>query len=316
MKTVLLTGGAGMIGSNLSRNLLDNGYSVVILDDFSSGIEINIDKRANIIKGSVEDTSLLDNIFNEFSFEYVFHLAALFANQNSVDHPEKDLNVNGMGTLRVLQKTYDSFLLGKTKRFFYASSSCVYGMQAGSISENNSKHLETPYAITKLLGEQYTTFFHDLYKLPFTTFRFFNSYGPGELPGQYRNVIPNFIDKALKNEAITITGTGDETRDFTFIDDTIAAIMSTIDKNHCIGKTYNISTGTETKIIDLAKKIISLTNSKSEIIFKERRNWDHTLRRCGNIELIQQDTGFTPKHSIDDGLSKTIEWLKPLISKN
>jgi UDP-glucose 4-epimerase len=315
MKTVLLTGGAGMIGSNLSRALLEIGYSVIILDDFSSGIEINLDNRSTIIKGSVEDLSLIDMLFNKYSFEYVFHLAALFANQNSVDHPERDLNVNGMGTLRVLQKTCESYQMGKTKRFFYASSSCVYGMQTGSISENNSKHLETPYAITKLLGEQYTSFFHDLYKLPFTTFRFFNSYGPGELPGQYRNVIPNFIDKALKNKAITITGTGEETRDFTFIDDTITAIISTIGKEQCIGKIYNIATGRETKIIDLAKKIINLTGSKSEIIFKERRNWDHTLRRCGNIDLIQNDTGFMPKHSIEEGLIRTIEWLKPLITQ-
>ncbi len=314
MKNILLTGGAGMIGSNLSKSLLDQGYNVVVLDDFSSGIEINIDPRAIVLKGSVDDITLLNKTFSEYSFEYVFHLAALFANQNSVDHPEKDLQINGMGTLRILQKTLESYQAGKTKRFFYASSSCVYGMQTGSISETNSKHLETPYAITKLLGEQYTNFFFDLYKLPFTTFRFFNSYGPGELPGLYRNVIPNFIHKAIKNEPITITGTGEETRDFTYIEDTISAILSTIDKDICIGKTYNISTGKETTILELSQKIIELTGSKSEIIFKERRNWDHTSRRCGNIDLINKDTGFFSRYTIDDGLTKTIEWLKPLIN--
>lgn len=300
-----------MIGSRLSTKLLDKGYSMVILDDFSSGLSINIDRRSKIIRGSIDDSKLLNDIFNQYRFKYIFHLAALFANQNSVDHPEKDLQINGMGTLRILEKANEAYKQGIMSRFFYASSSCIYGgMQKGSIAETNPKHLETPYAITKLLGEYYTTYYNEMYALPFTTFRFFNSYGPGELPGRYRNVIPNFIHKALKNDLISITGTGNETRDFTFIDDTVKGILLSMQSEKAIGKTYNIATGRETRIIDLAQKIIELTGSKSEIVFEPKRAWDKTSRRCGDISLIKNDLGYHAATSLEEGLGATINWLK------
>lgn len=315
MKKVLITGGAGMIGSNLSRELLRLNYEVFIIDDFSSGLEINIPKGVQLIKETITDKGRVKTLFKEYHFNIVFHLAALFANQNSVDHPEKDLEVNGMGTLNILQESLQLYQMGFLHRFIYASSSCVYGGQSGFLTEDSAKNLETPYAITKLLGEYYCNYFRSLYRLPITTYRFFNSYGPGELPGKYRNVIPNFIEKALKNENLSITGNGKETRDFTFINDTINGLILGLNSENALGKTYNIATGKETTIINLAETIIRLTNSKSLIEFKPRREWDHTSTRCGNIDLIKEDLGYVPTVDLENGLIETIQWIKKYWNK-
>jgi UDP-glucose 4-epimerase len=310
MKNILITGGAGMIGSNLSSELVNLGYNVIVLDDFSSGLDINIPSTVTLIRGSVTDDLLLTDIFAKYKISYIFHLAALFANQNSVDHPEKDLDINGLGTLKMLRYANKQYELGNLERFFYASSSCVYGGQGGALNEESEFHLETPYAITKLLGEYYSNYFHHLYRLPITIFRFFNSYGPGELPGKYRNVIPNFIQSALLGNTLFITGDGKETRDFTFIGDTIRGIILAMNSSNTIGKTYNIATGKETTILELAQLIIELTNSSSTIEFKERRNWDNTLNRKGDVTLLSTDVGYCASTDLRIGLIKTIDWIK------
>ncbi len=183
--------------------------------------------------------------------DYVFHLAALFANQNSIDHPETDLMVNGMGTLRVLLYSNRN----DVDKFIFASSGCsVYGSQAPLPLKEDfvSLHLDTPYQITKLLGELYCNFFHDYYGLPVAIGRFFNVYGPGEIPGKYRNVIPNFIYWALHGQPLPITGTGEETRDFTFVEDIVEGVLRLGVIPEAVGEAVNLASGTETKIIDLA----------------------------------------------------------------
>jgi len=192
-KTVLITGGAGAIGSNLTGALAELGARVVVLDDLSSAERWNVPSHRNVlfVEGSVVDEEMLKRVFFERP-EIVFHLAAFFANQNSIDHPEEDLRVNGLGTLRMLQYA----TLSGVPRFVYASSGCsIYGSQSPLPLKEDfmSMHLSTPYQITKMLGELYGNFFHHHYNLAVVKARFFNSYGPGEIPGQYRNVIPNFI---------------------------------------------------------------------------------------------------------------------------
>ncbi|MBW1987887.1 MAG: NAD-dependent epimerase/dehydratase family protein, partial [Deltaproteobacteria bacterium] len=200
-KTVLVTGGAGAIGSNLVRALGDLGAKLVlVLDDLSSAARWNVPSLPNVlfIEGSILDEVELKRVFFEGP-EIVFHLAALFANQNSIDHPETDLLVNGLGTLKMLQYSQ----LSGVRRFIYASSGCsIYGSSAPLplTEEFMSLHLSSPYQITKMLGELYCNFFHHHYELPVVKARFFNSYGPGEVPGQYRNVIPNFIYWALQGQ--------------------------------------------------------------------------------------------------------------------
>ena len=202
-KAILVTGGAGAIGSNLTKALIKTeAAKIVVLDDLSSSERWNVPDAPNVIfiHGSVLDEEILKRAFSN-KIDFVFHLAAHFANQNSVDNPETDLMVNGLGTLKVLQHSH----LYKVKKFIFASSGCsVYGSQAPLPLKEDfvSLHLDTPYQITKLLGELYCNFFYNYYGLPVAIARYFNVYGPGEIPGKYRNVIPNFIWWALHKKSL------------------------------------------------------------------------------------------------------------------
>ena len=202
-KVVLITGGAGCVGNNLSRKISGlNAKKVIILDNLSSAYEWNIPKARNVsfVKGDILDDEMLKRVFKEKP-DYVFHLAAHFANQNSVDNPETDLMINGIGTLKVLQYAH----ISNVKRLVYSSSGCgVYGLDSKMPFEEHdiSISLHTPYQVTKLLGELYTNFFHNLYDLPTVNARFFNVFGPGEVPGKYRNVIPNFMHWSMNGLAI------------------------------------------------------------------------------------------------------------------
>ena len=183
--TILVTGGAGAIGGTLCKRLSTMGAKkVIILDNLSSSYPWNIPRADNVqfVQGDILDDAILKRVFKEKP-DYVFHLAAHFANQNSVDNPEKDLMINGLGILKVLQHAQ----LVDVKRFVYSSSGCgVYGLESKMPFEEHdvSIHLHTPYQVTKLLGELYTNYFHNLYSLPIVNARFFNSYGPGEVPGK------------------------------------------------------------------------------------------------------------------------------------
>src|SRR3990170_3102888 len=225
-KVILVTGGAGAIGSNLTRTIAGLGAKIVIvLDNLSSAERWNIPSLSNVmfVEGDIRDEVKLKRVFFEKP-EYVFHLAAFFANQNSVNYPEIDLDVNGMGTLRLLEYS----LFTGVKRLIYASSGCsIYGSSTPLPlrEEFMSMNLSSPYQITKMLGELYCNFFKNHHGLKVVKARFFNSYGPGEVPGQYRNVIPNFIYWAVKGEALPITGTGEETRDFTYVGDIVDGLM-------------------------------------------------------------------------------------------
>lgn len=306
MKTVLVTGGAGAIGSHLVRRLCID-HSVLVLDDLSSGWLENIrGLPIQFWRGSVMDDELLREVFAAKP-TVVLHLAANFANQNSVDYPQKDLLVNGLGTLKVLQYSRDN----SVERFVYTSSSCVYGNGHGAIGEgSHSLSLDTPYAVTKLLGEQYTRFFQQHHNLPTAILRLFNSYGPGEHPGKYRNVIPNFIHRALRNEPLIITGTGNETRDYTFIDDTVNAILLAMTDVSAVGKIFNTGTGTETSTRDIAERIKMLCESSSTIEYRPKRGWDSVDRRCSDISLIKTILGYAPSTGLDAGLTQTIDWFR------
>ena len=209
MNRILITGGAGAIGSNLANVLSAEAKNeIVILDNMSSGHLENIQRRANVefVRGSVESDEDLAVVFSQ-PVHVVFHLAANFANQNSVDYPQRDLMVNGAGSL----KLYLQAVKHKVRRVVYASSSCVYGNREEPLDETCREFsLDTPYAITKLLGEDYLRFFIHHHALPGVIVRYFNVYGPNEYPGKYRNVIANFLYRALRGEDLVITGTGDE----------------------------------------------------------------------------------------------------------
>jgi len=310
-KTVLITGGAGLIGTNLTKGLLkEKVKQVIVLDDLSAAEKWNIpkDDRVIFIEGSILDEEILKHAFSKKP-QYVFHLAAHFANQNSVDHPETDLEVNGRGTLKILE--YCRML--RPERLVFASSGCsVYGSEAPLPLKENfiSTHLDTPYQITKLLGEVYCNFYVDYYKLPIVIARFFNVIGPGEIPGAYRNVIPNFMYWALHSRKLPITGTGEETRDFTYVDDIVDGLLRMGINPKIIGEAINLASNKETKIIDLANIINELTENKAGIAFKERRDWDRIIRRCASVEKAKELVGYEPKVGVAEALPIILKWFK------
>lgn len=310
-KTVLITGGAGCIGSNLAKALLKaEGMKVVILDDLSAAYEWNIPKSGNIsfVKGSVLDDEILKRVFKAKP-DYVFHLAAHFANQNSVDNPETDLLINGMGILKVLEYAQ----VAGVKRFIYSSSGCgVYGLDSKIPFEEYdiSINLHTPYQVTKLLGELYTNYFHNLYHLPIVNARFFNVFGPGEVPGKYRNVIPNFIYWAMNGESLPITGDGNESRDWTYVDDIVNGLLAMGIKEEAVGQAFNLGSGKEHRVIDMAIIVNELTGNKKGLKFIERRSWDVKNRLLSSIDKAYKILDYQPRVQFQDGIKEVYLWFK------
>ena len=308
-KTVLVSGGAGSIGSNLCRALARLGASVIVLDDLSSAVRWNLPEDPSIVlvEGDILDETRLDDAFARTP-NLVFHLAALFANQNSIEHPELDLMVNGMGTLRMLERSVSAGV----ERFILASSSSIYGVDAPQpISEDAwSAHHETPYQVTKVLGELYCNYFQIHHDLDVVKPRFFNSYGPGEVPGRYRNVIPNFIHRAMSGLPLTITGTGDETRDFTYVGDIVDGLLRLGSYPAARGYDVNLGSGRETRIADLAKAVNRLTRNEAGIHHLPRRDWDTKSRRWADISRARSLVGYDPATSLEEGLRSTVAWFR------
>lgn len=309
-KRVFVTGGAGAIGSNLTRALAESGAAVTVLDDLSSAERWSVPSLRNVlfIEGSILDEIELKRIFMDRP-AVVFHLAAFFANQNSVDHPETDLMVNGVGTLRILQYA----AMSGCQRVVYASSGCsIYGAGAPLPlrEEFMSMHLSSPYQITKMLGELYSNFFTHHYGLEVVKTRFFNSYGPGEVPGQYRNVIPNFVYWALKGQPLPITGTGDETRDFTFVGDIVDGLLRAGAIPDAAGHEMNLASGVETRIGDLAERINLAVGNTAGIRTASRRKWDTKSRLRASIDRAKDILGYSPKTTFETGLGTTIDWFR------
>jgi len=310
-KTVLVTGGAGAVGSNLVKRLGElETKKIIILDNLSSSYEWNIPRSPKVlfIKGDILDDEKLKWAFKEKP-DIVYHLAAHFANQNSVDNPETDLMVNGMGILKVLQYAH----LVQVERFIYSSSGCgIYGPDSTMPFQEHdtSMQLYTPYQVTKMLGELYTNYFYNLYSLPIVNARFFNSYGPGEVPGQYRNVIPNFFYWAMHGQPLPITGSGEETRDFTYVGDIVNGLLAMAYYKDAVGESINLGAGREIMIKDLAQWINEITDNKAGIVFKERRDWDKKNRLLSCIDKAKRIIKYDPKMEFKEGLKNIYKWFQ------
>lgn len=309
-KVVLITGGAGCVGSNLSRKISElNAKKVIILDNMSSAYEWNIPKADNVsfVKGDILDDEMLKRVFKEQP-DYVFHLAAHFANQNSVDNPETDLMINGIGTLKVLQYAH----IANIKRLVYSSSGCgVYGLESKMPFEEHdvSISLHTPYQVTKLLGELYTNYFHNLYDLPIVNARFFNVFGPGEVPGKYRNVIPNFMHWSMNSLPLPITGDGSETRDWTYVDDIINGLLSMGIKEEAVGEAINLGSGKDQRVIDMANIVNKVTGNESGVAYMERRDWDVKTKLLSSIDKAKKLLDYKPQINFEGGIEKVHEWF-------
>lgn len=312
-KRVLVTGGAGAVGSQLTKKLIELGAFVIVIDNLSSGYTWNLPqdtKNLLFVEGDITSDIDLKRVFGEEP-KIIFHLAAFFANQNSVDYPEKDLWTNGFGTLKLLEYAK---LYGKIERFVYASSGCsIYPSDAPMPYKESlppSMYMSTPYQITKMLGELYGNFFYKMYDIPIAKARFFNSYGPGEVPGQYRNVIPNFIYWAMNKQPLPITGTGEETRDFTYVGDIVDGLLRMGYFKEAIGEAFNLAAGREIKIQYLAETINRLTGNDAGIVYTQRRKWDTKPRLLASNEKAKRILGFEPDPDFEKGLMKAIEWFK------
>jgi len=315
-KKILVTGGAGAIGSNLviALSRLVNKEGLIIVVDNLSAIKgedpWNLPSLNNVlfVKGDIRDDVTLKRVFREKP-NMVFHLAAFFANQNSVDYPERSADVDINGIIKLLD--YSQFT--KVDRFVYASSGCaIYGSYGKMPLKEDfiSLHLTTPYQINKMTGEMYCNFYFHHYGLKITNCRFFNSYGPGEVPGQYRNVIPNFIYWALNGYSLPITGSGEETRDFTYVLDLVQGLVLAGYADNAIGQSFNLASARETKIIDLAEMINSLTKNQSPINLIAARKWDTKKRLLASIELANKLIGYQPIVNLEEGIERNIQWFK------
>ncbi len=304
---ILVTGGNGAVGCNLVRKLLTLGAKVTAVDDFSQSKKGNLpdDKNLYIIGGDITNERLLSKVFST-KYDYIFHLAARFANELSVKDPIEDLRVNAQGTLQILVHAAKQ----KAERLLYTSSSSIYGVQKSTkLTEEMIPHPTTPYAASKLAGEDYCRTFHTLSGINCTIVRLSNSYGPFDPPGRYRNVIPNFMQAALTGKSLVITGTGRETRDFTYVEDCVDGIILAATKKAGKNQTFNLGTGKETTIKKIAENILQVTKSKSKIVYKPMRSFDHIKRRKMDISKARRMLGYRPNTDIHTGMWKIYHWF-------
>jgi len=315
-RNILVTGGAGAIGSNMIlalTELVGNGGKVIVLDNLSSIKEKkpwNVIPIDNImfIEGDVRSDIDLKRVFKE-NITHVFHLAAFFANQNSVDYPEISAEVDIIGIIKLLEYSR----LARVEKFIYASSGCaIYGSypQLPLKEDFISMHLTTPYQINKMTGEMYCNFYAHHYDMQTVNCRFFNSYGPGEVPGQYRNVIPNFIYWAMKGQSLPITGTGEETRDFAYVLDLVQGLVKSGFYQEAVGENFNLAAGREVSIMEIAKLVNETTGNKADLIYKPKRKWDTKPRLLASIEKAQKLINYRPMVDFKDGFMKNIEWFR------
>jgi len=281
------------------------GNEVVVLDNLSSRYSDLVPNGSRFIEWSITDNTAIATAFNPAP-DYVIHAAALFANQNSVEHPQADLTVNGLGTIKVLHRCTEAHV----RKLLFCSSSCVYGGKAIMREDDIDLHPDTPYAFTKWLGERYIRYWADYHGLNAVSVRFFNIYGHGERPGRYRNVIPNFFALAMRGEPLTITGTGEETRDFTFMKDAVAGVFGALAASTAPGEIINIGSGRATTILELVTKINALTGNEAGIRFAPHRGWDQVPHRMCDNERARRAFNFAVTTSLDEGLEQTLAWLK------
>jgi UDP-glucose 4-epimerase len=303
-----VTGGAGFVGSNIVRRLLKEGARVVVLDDFYTGAMDNLpadDPHIEIVRGTVTDYELVRDVVKDAAI--VFHEAA----RNiivSTRNPREDYEVNIGGTLNVLLAARETGV----PRTVYASSASVYGNPRYlPINEDDATNMLSPYAVSKFAGENYCKAFYESYGLSVAAVRYSNVYGLAQRPDNpYCGVIAKFFESAMSNEAPRIHGDGEQTRDFTYIDDVVEATLLAGMSSKAEGQVYNVGTGRETTINQLARMIIRITGATVEPTYIDRRDIDNIRRRVVNIEKIRRELRWVPSVIIEEGLRRTYQWLK------
>ena len=304
-QTILITGGAGFIGSHLADRLIEEGHKVVVVDNLSSGKRKNLNPKAKFYKADIRNKKALSNVFEKEKPRNVFHLAAQIEARKSVKNPIFDAKINILGSLNVLENCQKF----KIKKIFFASSGGeVYG-KADIIPtpETYSPSPISPYGIGKLAVEKYLYSYFKMFKLPFVILHYGNVYGPRQNPKGEAGVIAIFADKMLKNRQPLIHGDGKQTKDYIFIDDVIEATVLSFKKG--FNGILNIATGEETSVIKLFQKIKILTHSQVEEKYVSLSPCNFE-RGCLSIQKVKKELNWRPKYNLDKGLEKTVEWFR------
>jgi len=311
---ILITGGAGFIGSNLARECLRRGYQVRIIDNLLTGKLENIKdirKKVTFVKADINNQKALMKIMK--GVDYVLHEAALASVIRSFKEPQLVNKVNIEGTLNILWAAKQS----RVKRVIYAASSSAYGnSKIYPLEENFLPKPISNYGVSKLAGEYYCQAFNYLYGLETICLRYFNVYGPYQDPhSEYAAVIPRFIKAVLNNKPVTIYWDGKQSRDFTYIDNVVEANLKAMQapKNAC-GKVYNIACGKRISLLEIISQMEKIFKKKIKINFQSARLGDvkHSL---ADITLARKYLKFIPKFNFNQGLEKTILWYQQQMKK-
>jgi UDP-glucose 4-epimerase len=293
---ILVTGGAGFIGSNLVDVLIDKGFDVVIIDNLCTGRKEHLNPKAEFHQLDIRDLEKIKPLFE--GMDYVFHLAARPRIPFSIEYPSEAHTNNALGTLNVLVASKDA----KVKKFIYASSSSVHGDQEKlPLRENMIPKPKSPYALQKLIGEEYCRLFYELYGLPTVSLRYFNVYGPRiSLEGAYKLVIGVFLKQKMANEPLTIEGDGEQTRDFTHVRDVVQANILAAESNKVgKGEVINIGAGRNHSI----NKIASLIGGKTINLPPRKGDIRHTL---ADNTLARELLGWQPEINIEEGIEELL----------
>jgi len=306
---ILVTGGAGFIGSHVVDRLMDEGCKVTVLDNLSAGAMENIRQQMgkesfNFIKGDVRDEAAVREAVR--GVDAVIHLAALISVEESVKQPLTYRQVNVAGTVNLLKAAVG----GGVRRFIYVSSTAVYGEpEALPLREEYSTHPLSPYAESKLAGEQYCQAYHNNHDLSTAVLRLFNVYGPRQRQGSYGGVITRFVNSGLGGKALTIYGDGEQTRDFIYVGDVVEAIIHAVECEDAEGETLNICTGKPTSINQLALDVKTLLGKNLETRYAQARVGDikHSYGDPGKAVRV---LGFKAKMSLRNGLEELVGCLR------
>lgn len=319
----LVVGGAGFVGSNVVERLLDRGVArVVVVDNLLSAEKSNVpaDDRLEFREGSIADDVVLERLGDEF--DYVFHLSTYHGNQSSIVNPLDDHENNLLTTLKLYERAKD---WRRLQKLVYSASGCTLAEHTYGEAEATQEDgpvpldLDSPYQISKVVGEFYSVYYQRMAGLPTVRARFQNIYGPREILGAgewrgtpatvWRNVVPTFIYRALKGLPLALDNGGIASRDFVFVGDVVDGLLACAERGQP-GDVYNLASGVESEIRVLAETIIAIADSSSELQITPARDWDRSGHRFGSTAKAERDLGFRAATSLEDGLRKTIDWTR------
>jgi nucleoside-diphosphate-sugar epimerase len=320
---ILVVGGAGFVGSNLVKALLScSPREVIVVDNLLSAERVNVpdDRRVSFVEGSITADAVLRDLPEDL--DYVFHLATFHGNQNSMADPLADHENNTLTTLKLLERIKN---FKQLKKVVYSSAGCTVAEKtfdkASATHEDApvSLYLDSPYQMSKIFGEFYGNYYYRQHGVPFVKARFQNVYGPGEILGAgrwrgtpatvWRNVIPSFVYRSLKGLPLRVENGGIATRDFIYAEDIARGLMCCATRGRA-GEPYNLASGEETCILDLANLVNQLTGNPTPVELAPKRQWDHSGKRFGSTAKAEQELGFRAQVGLEDGLRQTIAWTR------